>query len=70
MPATTLPKPRTLPVDLAHALAVYIGPAPRYAPGERAPGLALARERAGGSRLASLTQAARIRAAQRIALYR
>lgn len=62
MPATTLPKPRTLPAHLAHAIAVYTGPIPRYAPGERAPDLPSAPyARAGGTRLASIMQAERIR---------
>lgn len=58
----TLPMPRTLPADMQAALAAFVGPVPRYAPGDRAPGTALGPvTRAGGTRLASLNQAMRIR---------
>lgn len=62
MPLTTLPKPRTLPAHLAHAVATYIGPVPRYAPGERATACGpYPLTRAGGSRLAACEQSFRLR---------
>lgn len=65
MPATTIPPRRALPADMRAAVAAYIGPVPRYAPGERAPGLCPfgPRYRAGGTSLARREQAARLRRA-------
>jgi hypothetical protein len=55
MPSSTLPLPLAAPV------AAFVGPVPRYAPGERAPGTELGpRTRAGGSRLPRLMQRERI----------
>lgn len=63
MPKATIPPRRELPPHLARAIAAHIGPVPRYAPGERAPGLCPfgPRYRAGGSMHAAREQAARLR---------
>lgn len=65
MRAPTLPKPRVLPHDLAHAVALFIGPVPRYAPNERAPSVGqlgpIYRQPDGFGRLDNLNQLARLR---------
>ena len=57
MPKTTLPMPRKLPDAMQSAIASFVGPIPRYAPGQRAPETALGPVyRGGGNRLARVEQ--------------